>query len=200
MNTASSSTLDYYNNNAQDYFKSTVVVDMSSTRKLLTQKLQKESVILDAGCGSGRDAKAFKDEGFVVFAFDASAQMAQIAEKYAEIPVAVHEFKDLRDISFYDGVFASASLLHLNDFDLNFALDRIFVSLAQGGWFVATFKKGSGSEIDSNGRFFNYQNEAKISAMTADVGFTNVQTIVVTDTMGRSQDWIIVVAQKPTVQ
>lgn len=200
MHTATKSTLDYYNNNASDYFKSTVVVDMSSTRKLLTQKLEQGSIILDAGCGSGRDAKAFKDEGFVVFAFDASVQMAQIAEKYAQTPVSVHEFKDLRDIGFYDGVFASASLLHLNDFDLNVALDRIFVSLSPGGWFVATFKKGTGSELDNNGRFFNYQNEPKLSAMTADVGFENIQTIVVCDTMGRSQEWIIVVAQKPTLQ
>jgi len=200
MNTASKSTLDYYNNNAQDYFKSTVVVDMSSTRKLLAQKLQKGKIILDAGCGSGRDAKAFKEEGFIVFAFDASEQMAQIAQNYAEIPVMVHEFKDLRDIGFYDGVFANASLLHLNDFDLNVALDRIFVSLMHGGWFVATFKKGSGSEIDSNGRFFNYQNEEKLSAMTSAVGFTDVQTIVVTDKMGRSQDWITVVAQKPGIE
>lgn len=194
------STLEFYNNNYEDYFKSTVAVDMSSIRQVLTQKLEPKSILLDAGCGSGRDTKAFKEAGFIVFAFDASAKMAEIAQKYTGVPVDVHEFKDLRDISFYDGVFASASLLHLNDSELSTAVDRVFVSLAPGGWVVATFKKGAGTEVDSNGRFFNYQSESNIEAVFTSVGFSQIQTYVMSDTMGRQQDWIVLSAQKPKIE
>lgn len=66
-------TLAYYNNNAADFFSNTVSVDMSVLYDRFLSVLSPGSLILDAGCGSGRDAKAFMQRGFRVAAFDGSA-------------------------------------------------------------------------------------------------------------------------------
>ena len=48
--------------------------------------------ILDAGCGSGRDAKAFKDRGYIITAFDACAPLAEMASVLIQQPVTVTSF------------------------------------------------------------------------------------------------------------
>lgn len=52
-------TLHYYQNHAQDFFDGTVNVDMTPLYEAFTQHLPHGARVLDAGCGSGRDAKAF---------------------------------------------------------------------------------------------------------------------------------------------
>ena len=65
-------TLDYYNRNADSFFESTACVDMSPLYERFLALVGPQGTILDAGCGSGRDAKAFRDLGYQVSAFDAS--------------------------------------------------------------------------------------------------------------------------------
>ena len=49
-------TLHYYQNHAQDFFDGTVNVDMTPLYEAFTQHLTHGARVLDAGCGSGRDA------------------------------------------------------------------------------------------------------------------------------------------------
>ena len=55
------STLDYYDTHSDDFYKTTVKVDLTGTQKLFLSKLKDGARILDFGCGSGRDAKYFLD-------------------------------------------------------------------------------------------------------------------------------------------
>jgi 2-polyprenyl-3-methyl-5-hydroxy-6-metoxy-1,4-benzoquinol methylase len=59
-------TLHYYQNHAQDFFDGTVNVDMTPLYEAFTQHLPHGARVLDAGCGSGRDAKAFHEMGYQV--------------------------------------------------------------------------------------------------------------------------------------
>ena len=70
-------TIDYYNKNAKTYFEQTVTLDMDEIRETFMDQVLSGGRILDAGCGSGRDAKYFLDNGFSVEAFDASKQMVR---------------------------------------------------------------------------------------------------------------------------
>ena len=49
-------TLDYYNKNSEEYFNSTLNVDMTNTYKPFLKLVPKDGKILDLGCGSGRDS------------------------------------------------------------------------------------------------------------------------------------------------
>ena len=69
-------TLDYYNRNADTFFQTTANVDMGPLYERFIKLVGDTGHILDAGCGSGRDAKAFKEMGYEVSAFDASIELA----------------------------------------------------------------------------------------------------------------------------
>lgn len=51
----STPTLDYYNQNAQSFATGTVSVDFHETQDRFLKLLDKGSLVLDFGCGSGRD-------------------------------------------------------------------------------------------------------------------------------------------------
>jgi 2-polyprenyl-3-methyl-5-hydroxy-6-metoxy-1,4-benzoquinol methylase len=74
-----SSSGGFYDTNAERFFEETAHLDMSSLRQCFTRLLPPRAAVLDAGCGSGRDARAFADEGFEVTAFDGSREMVKRA-------------------------------------------------------------------------------------------------------------------------
>ena len=57
-------TLDYYNKNSEEYFNSTLNVDMTNTYKPFLKLVPKDGKILDLGCGSGRDSMNFMKLGY----------------------------------------------------------------------------------------------------------------------------------------
>ena len=65
-------TVEYYNENAQNFFETTVNADMSLQLNDFIKLLPAEGCVLDAGCGSGRDSLVLIKSGFKVDAFDAS--------------------------------------------------------------------------------------------------------------------------------
>jgi 2-polyprenyl-3-methyl-5-hydroxy-6-metoxy-1,4-benzoquinol methylase len=85
----SASTTDYYNHNAVQFIGATLEVDMGSLCQPFLSRLPAGAEILDAGCGSGRDALAFQALGYRVSAFDASEPLAALAAQVLGIPVAV---------------------------------------------------------------------------------------------------------------
>ena len=80
-------TLNYYNSNADQFFASTIEADISELRNRFTQYLKQGDYILDLGCGSGRDTKAFLDQGFSVDAIDGSEELCKKASEYTGIRV-----------------------------------------------------------------------------------------------------------------
>ena len=75
-------TLEFYNQNAESFFNDTIQVDMSELYRPFVQRVKPGGHILDAGCGSGRDAKAFLAMGFQVDAMDASIEMVKLASQF----------------------------------------------------------------------------------------------------------------------
>ncbi len=83
-----SRTLEYYSINASTFFRDTVGVDMSALHDRLLSVIPEGGIVLDAGCGSGRDAKAFKKRGYRIVAFDASSELAAMAGEILGQPVS----------------------------------------------------------------------------------------------------------------
>ena len=58
--------IEFYQNNADEFFTGTINVDMTNIYQRFTKNIQPNATILDAGCGSGRDSKAFIDMGLML--------------------------------------------------------------------------------------------------------------------------------------
>ena len=151
-------TLDYYNRNAETFFQSTAHVDMAPLYERFLKLVGPDGYILDAGCGSGRDAKAFKELGYEVSAFDASAELAKRAQDHAGIPVDVLSFTAFTETHKFNGIWACASLLHLRRDELPDALERLWRGLKPGGVLYVSFKLGEDERVHGE-RFFTDLNE-----------------------------------------
>ena len=134
----------YYEQYAAEFFGSTVGVDMSPVHQRFLAQLQPGSDVLDAGCGSGRDAKAFADAGFRVSAFDASATLARLASSHCGFEVAHRRFDEVDEIAQFDGIWCCASLLHVPLDAMPATLDRLWRALRPGGVLYVSFKHGRG--------------------------------------------------------
>jgi len=125
--------LDYYNESAEAFFTATVTVDMEPVYQRFLRLLSPAARLLDAGCGSGRDAKAFAQQGFCVDAFDASPELAKLAAAFTGRPVEVMSFLEFDRHHLYDGIWACASLLHVPEVDLAQVFQRLWSGLKPGG-------------------------------------------------------------------
>jgi 2-polyprenyl-3-methyl-5-hydroxy-6-metoxy-1,4-benzoquinol methylase len=152
-NNATNITLAYYDANAHAFADSTRDVEFSAMRERFTSLLNPGAAILDLGCGSGRDTKAFLDAGFNVTATDGSAELCHTASEFCGIPVRHELFQDLSDINAYDGVWACSSILHLPKDQLADVLHRIVRALRPHGIVYTSFKHGD-FEGMRNGRHF----------------------------------------------
>lgn len=166
--------MDYYTNNAKAYVESTLHVDMQPLYHRFLPLLPKRAHILDAGCGSGRDAKYFIDHGYQVIAFDASAEIAALAEKEIGQPVQVQRLQNIQYNNQFDGIWACASLLHVPHSELESVFLHLHRALKPGAVLYASFKYGS-EERARDGRLFTDMNEAGLDQLLNEVdGFSKV--------------------------
>ena len=149
-------TLDYYNQNASEYFEKTVKVDMKKQYDFFLKYMKPNGKILDFGCGSGRDSLYFKDLGYDVDAIDGSNDLCELASHYTKLNVKCMNFDDLNIINYYDGIWACATLLHVSKSEMHDILVKIRNALKKDGIVYIALKDGNKEEITSEGRFFNY--------------------------------------------
>lgn len=159
-------TLEYYQHHADDFFSSTVNVDMGSLYTPFLEHVPKGGWILDAGCGSGRDSKAFLQQGYQVEAFDATAEMAKLASQHTGLSVKHMTFSDVDAVNRYDGIWCCASLLHVSATELPDTMAKLARALKSGGIWYISFKYGDGERV-KDGRHFTDLNEQGLSALLA---------------------------------
>lgn len=144
----------YYNQNAEKYYKSTLNIDMSRIYHSFLQHLSPGGLILDAGCGSGRDSLYFLNEGYQIKAFDGSEEMVKLSSRLIGQEVQNCTFEEFQSELLFDGIWACASLLHVKKEKLGSVIDHLACFLKQGGIFYMSFKYGDlGYEKD--GRTFS---------------------------------------------
>lgn len=146
-------TLRYYEDHADSFIDSTIDVNMEELRSRFLSVLPEEARILDLGCGSGRDAKAFLEQGLWVDAADGSKELCEKASALTGIPVKNMLFNELDAEGIYDGIWACASILHLSKPELSEALTKIRTALKPNGVLYASFKYGTHEGV-RNGRYF----------------------------------------------
>jgi SAM-dependent methyltransferase len=155
IKTADERTLEFYSREAKNYAQRTASAP-SSTLKEFLSRLPQGAAILELGCGSGRDTIEMSQRGYDVLPTDGSPEMARQAELHLDRPVAVLEFGDIEWESKFDGVWASACLLHVRKDRLADIVSRIHRALRTKGILWASLKAGEGEGRDRFGRYYHY--------------------------------------------
>jgi len=186
-----SDTVTYYDTHAEAFFSDTQGVDMAPLHQRFLAQLPAGALILDAGCGSGRDSKAFHQQGYRVTAFDASAKLVALAQAHTGLPIARRSFADVHEIATYDGIWACASLLHLPENQLAETLQRLWYALKPDGILYLSFKYGEG-ERKHNGRHFTDATESRLAGWLADLpGIAATEIWITADQRpGRDEQWL----------
>lgn len=127
------STVEYYNKNAEQFLVETTNVEFSETQNAFFKLLPDGAMILDFGCGSGRDALEFLRQGYQVDATDGSVEMCHAASELTGLPVCQMLFQDLNEKEKYDGIWACSSILHLSRTTLKNVLVKMCRALKDGG-------------------------------------------------------------------
>ena len=161
-------TLQFYRRNAEAY------ADWAKAPSLRLKGflalLPPEGSILELGCGSGNHSADMLAAGFKLRATDGSPEMAEIASRKLDHPVETMLFDELNENEAYDGVWASACLLHVPRDELAGILQRIRRALKPEGIFYASFKVGEGDGRDNLGRYYNYPSPEWLQATYATAG------------------------------
>jgi SAM-dependent methyltransferase len=161
-------TLQFYRSNAQSYAD---WAKAPSTRlRGFLALLPPGASILELGCGAGNHSAVMLEAGFAVRATDGSPEMAEITSRRLGHPVEAMMFHQLDAHEAYDGVWASACLLHVPRDELAGILGRIHRALKPFGVFYASFKIGEGDGRDNLGRYYNYPSPEWLSATYAAAG------------------------------
>ena len=156
----------YYQENSLEYFQSTINVDISSQYDHFTKYVPVGSRILDLGCGSGRDTKAFLNKGYVVDAIDGSEDLCKLASDYTGIRVKCMDLRQLVSVGEYNAVWACASLLHISYKELPVVLSRIELALKTPGFVYMSFKYGDFEGIRDE-RYYTYMTPERMAAILA---------------------------------
>ena len=168
MNHFQQTTIEYYNNAARKFTRDTQKVEFSAIQNKFLSHLRKGSLILDLGCGSGRDSKVFIEKGYKVVALDASSELCRIASEFTGLNVINSTFDDFETTDRFDGIWACASLLHVERKSLSSLIQKYISLLNENGVFYLSFKYGTYDGM-RNGRYFNDLDEDLLNKCIAQV-------------------------------
>lgn len=195
-------TLDYYNKNSEEYFNSTLNVDMTNTYKEFLKLVPEGGKILDLGCGSGRDSMNFMKLGYEVTAVDGAKELAKKASVLLGKEVIVSTFEELELKEKFHGIWACASLLHIKREDLKTVLNNLYNNLDDNGVFYMSFKYGEKEYVDDKNRYFNcFTDESIISFINENTKYNILGLYITEDKLGRVNEvkWVNLICNKKSV-
>lgn len=191
-------TLTYYNQNAVQFYTGTVSVDFTAIRQRFLSYLPHHAVILDFGCGSGRDTKAFLDQGYQVEAIDGSEELCKLATQYTGIQVRHLLFQELSTKEKYDGIWACSSILHLPKDELADVMRKMTTALKPNGVIYTSFKYGTFSG-ERNGRYFTDMTETAFADFISNIEALQVEEQWISSDVrpGRGEErWLNLILRK----
>ena len=166
--------IEYYNQNASDYFEHTVDINMQESWERFIGLLPEGGSILDLGCGSGRDSAYFISCGFDVTAMDASEGMCDLASIHIGQDVLELSFAEMDFKEVFDGVWACSSLLHVSSKEMKEIFSKVVDSLKVGGILFMSFRYGD-YEGERDGRYYTDYRTKTLKELIS--GYENLEVI-----------------------
>ena len=189
--------LQYYNQHAKEFSDNTRDVAFTQMQDKFLSYMKPGSVILDFGCGSGRDTRYFLNRGFKAEAIDGSEELVRLASAYTGTQVRQMLFQDLDEVGKYDGIWACSSILHLTYRELADVFEKMGRALVPHGILYTSFKYGTG-EGERNGRYFTDMTEERIKELLESVHIFVVEDMWVTADARpeRDEKWLNMILRK----
>lgn len=193
--------VEYYNKNAEAFVARTVDVDISPAYAKFLPHLAQGATLLDAGCGSGRDSLYFKEQGFQVVAFDASIEMVKASSKLSGIQTFHMSFQELEFKEKFDGIWASASLLHVPYQELESVFQKLHAALKPSGVLYATFKYGDACRNTDDRTFYDMNQTSILSFISPLFAPLEIWTTADLRSLAQSPDkaWLNILVKKEGV-
>ena len=194
MNSPHERTVRAYDATAERYHARWHQTDpLVEVKETIAGRIQPGALVLDAGCGTGRDLEWFQHHGFSVIGLDASFGMLATCSPGLPLVQADMRSIPLRDAS-VDAWWASASLLHLRPWEVEVVLRELRRITRPGGAGFVSLKEGRGEGFESvddgpHERFFRYWEGPELDGHLARCNWTIEQGWASADTLGRAS-WL----------
>lgn len=181
----------YYIEYARAYFDKTSALDSSFFLTPFISNLNRNSSVLDLGCGSGRDLRWLKTMGFRAIGFERSPVLAQMARDHSGCPVVegnfeTYDFSALR----VNALLFSASLVHLPHARVGSILDNALYALDGQGTVYISLKKGDGISYDGDLRRFFLWKDEDLRMIFSELGLVIVDARSTRSVRGTDETWL----------
>jgi len=126
-------TINYYNNIANDYFRSSAAIVIKNKIDQFISSLSGEKV-LDVGCGPGHDTNYLRKKGVDCIGIDLSEKMIEIARQNFGKKFEIMDFFNLKfKNDYFDGLWCSSVFVHVARNDLSKILENFRKVLKNNG-------------------------------------------------------------------
>ncbi|MEP2028323.1 MAG: class I SAM-dependent methyltransferase [Paracoccaceae bacterium] len=190
-------TIKVYDARAEEYAQMSSEENFADPRlETFITSMPTEARVLDIGCGPGQAAARMAQAGLRVEATDASAEMAERANKLDGVTAWQATFDEITGTAIYDGIWANFCLLHAPRTDMPRHLAALRTALKPDGIFHIGMKLGTGEARDSIGRLYTYYSQDELTNLLTEAN------LVVTDAAtgrtkgldGTMADWVTLAA------
>jgi ubiquinone/menaquinone biosynthesis C-methylase UbiE len=193
-------TIEAYEKSAREYDQAhNDIKEVKRTIDFFIKNL-KGKKILDVGCGPGRDSKYFTEKKLTVTGIDLTNKFLKIAANKSRMAQFIK--MDMRKLTFkrasFDGIWASASFLHLPKKDAKKTIVGFKKVLKPNGIIYLDVEKGSEEKIirkveyKQKERLISFYKKDEILALIKRTGLTVFKVIIQRDKYG----WIKIFARK----
>jgi SAM-dependent methyltransferase len=177
-NNITSTTIANYAGRAVDFWQGTRGHDVSQNITALLSAMPQPGpkVILDLGCGPGRDLADLKLRGHQPIGLDGCTQFCQMARAHSDCEVWHQNFLELKlPNAHFDGIFANASLFHVPKNRLHSVLEQLHATLKPKGVLFSSNPRGGDEEGWNGDRYGCYHSLEGWTDFTTKAGFRAIE-------------------------
>ena len=188
--------MKYYSEHSQEYIENTKDANMKNLYSFFERYIPSNAQkIMDLGFGSGRDSLYFKSKGYEVLSLDPTLEFCEYGKSIG-LNVECKKAEEIDYINVFDGIWACASLLHVDSNNLKDVFKRCFRSLTKNGVMYCSFKYGN-FEGERNNRYYLDLTEERLKEFVEKTQFEIVSIIVTDDVRkDKKERWINAILRK----
>lgn len=192
--------MNYYDENAEKYYNKTINAINTDNLDKFLESVPKDGVIVDLGCGSGRDTLYMKSLGYTdILPIDSSKGLINKAYEEKGLRILEADILTYRyALNYYSGIFANASLVHITKDEFIHLLPRLYRGLKYGGSMYISLKPIENGVVEEviDGRYFRYYDEKSLRNLFYSLDIRHFEMWRTPSTIDSSKEWINILIKK----